>query len=586
MGAFAAPLGLLLLLTLPLIVWLHLRRRRALPVRVPALTPWLALQRALPPSRRQVPRSLLLWLRLAAAACLALAAAQPMMAGGAVGVASRVVILDQSGSMAATGVWPAALARADALLAAASQDVALVTLGPRPRVVSRAGTAAARQALAGLRPGGTGAAVDEALALAQAVAPAGAELVVVSDGVVAPPAPGVPAARWELVGRAADNVAVVSAEPRTTAGETRLFARVVNFGRSPADSAVGLTVDGRKLDRRPLALAPGASEDLVWTLPSGAAAAELRLEGRDALPADDVAVVPLSAPARRIQLAGDSPAVARALSALPDSVVESVGAASYRTDGLPDVSVFTGLAPDPLPPGAVLLINPPADARLGVGTDRGSAIVDGGGDAALFEGLDLVGVRLAGLPSVELPTWAESLWSIAGQPILYAGRLGASDLLVMAFDPDQGDLARRLAFPMLVARAVERVAAKSPGALVRAGQLVSAPPGSGWSMVRPDGGGDPLTGATDATGQPGLYRLQSSRPGIPARTFGVISGDPEESNLWAVAEGLASVPGPAPGAPAGRPWWPWLAAAAVVLMLLEAGLRAVTSATPARRVAG
>jgi hypothetical protein len=580
-ASFAAPLGLVLLGTLPLIAWLHLRRRRAVPVSVPALTPWLALRNALPPSRRQVPRSLLLWLRLAAAACLAFAAAQPMLAGGAAAVSSRVVILDVTDSMGAKGVWSAAVARADALFASTTQDAVLVTLGPRPRVVASAGGAQARQVLAGLRPGGTGADVDTALALAQAVAPAGAELVVVTDGQVPAPGPAAPAARWELVGQGADNVAVVSAEPRSAGGETRLFARVVNFGRSAVRDSVRLSVDGRLQEQRALTLAPGASEDLVWSLPGSAARAEVRLDRPDALPADNVAVVPLAAPARRVQLAGDSPAVVRALTALPDTDVEQVGAATYRTDGSPGASVFVGFVPDELPPGGVVLINPPADDRLGIGADRAPVTVTSLGDAALFDGLDLVGVKLADVPKVALPLWAESLLSVQDRSLVYAGRLGDSDVLVMAFDPDQGELARRLAFPMLMARALDSVATPLPEAVVPAGQPVPAPPGPGWTLIRPDGSREPMVGTTDATGQSGLYHIQSNRPGRSALSFAVISGAAEESNLWAPV--LPSDARPTSGASAGRAWWPWLAAIALGLMLAEAGLRAVTAPSPPHR---
>ena len=100
---FLLPLGLLALLTLPVIVLLHLIRERRPRRTVPSLLLWPQ-----PPRRpegvraRRLPLTLLLLLHLLVAALLALALARPQLPGlPGRGAAHTAIILDSSTSMAA-----------------------------------------------------------------------------------------------------------------------------------------------------------------------------------------------------------------------------------------------------------------------------------------------------------------------------------------------------------------------------------------------------------------------------------------------------------------------------------------------------
>ena len=112
-----APLGLLGLLSLPVIVLLHVlhaRNRRAV---VPTLALWRWLEREVRgPRMRLPPLSAVLLLQLSAAALLSLALARPrldFLAGPA--TAERLVlVVDTSTSMSATDAAPSRLARAQA----------------------------------------------------------------------------------------------------------------------------------------------------------------------------------------------------------------------------------------------------------------------------------------------------------------------------------------------------------------------------------------------------------------------------------------------------------------------------------------
>lgn len=599
--AFAAPAGLAAFLALPIILWLHLRRRRPRRILVPSLAPWLVLVPAAPPRRRRIPPTLLLALHLSAATALALALARPTLGRGAAAAVDRAVILDLTTSMGAEGRWPEALVRARALLDGTRGAATLVTLEPRPRVlVARAVDGrSAQEALDRLAPGGSGAATDEALAMAAAVAGPEAELVVVSDGGAPPPGPAAPAARWEQVGRATDNLAILTAAARAAGGETRLFARLASFAGAPAEAPLLLRVDGRDWDQQQVRLAPGASFETVWTLPPGARTAELELRAGDALPADDRAVVPLDPVGPRIQLVGDSAVLRRALAALPDASLGRAGLGDFRADGSVDLSVFAGALPERLPPGGVLVFDAPPGRLFAGQAGGGSARLGPAGAHPLVAGLDLAGATLADVAAVALPDWAEPVMvDEEGRPLVFAGSFGDSRIVVFAFDPDAGDLARRLAFPLLLARAADWAAPALPADTLAAGAGLALPAAELYVRL-PDGRERRATGFFDDTRQPGLYQVRPLVAEGGGRRFAVHAGDPRESDLRGMrieagagdrSAGERDPSGfgesPAPGgqtlgslgdasAPASRvERWPWLAAIALAIVLAEGVWRA------------
>ncbi len=573
---FDAPAGLLFLGALPVILWMHLRRRWPHRAVVPSLTPWSALRSAWPRQRRRVPPAVLLVLHLTAAALAGLSVGRPRLPGASEDALDRAVVLDVTSSMGAGSRWPAALIEAQALLGSTRGQATLVTLGPQPRVlVARDEDGrAAKAALRSLAPGGTRARTDEALDLAAAVAGPGAEIVVVSDGGVSEPGPDAPPARWVLVGEPVDNVAIIDAAARRTGGEVRLFARVASFAAAGRSVDLTLHADDRLVDDRTFELDPGQTVELVWRLPEGAQTSEVRLAGNDALAADDVAVVPLEGSAIWAQLIGDSPTVARALAAMPDVRLERAGLGTYRMDGSA-LSVFVGAVPDELPLGGVLLFNPPPSALFEAGSSSESAAVGPVGDHELVAGLDLSGVVLAGVGDPELPPWATVVLEAGGRSAVFAGTPGQSRVVVFAFDPDAGNLSERLAFPLLVARAANWADPVRLPTVVSAGTAVRLPP-SALRVQTPRGRRERAHGVFSDTGEHGLYVARGDTVGEGRiMRFAVLAGDARESDL---RRRLVQPPPPTlartPSSPGGRPLWRPLAALALGVVLAEGLWRA------------
>src|SRR5262245_20050158 len=176
---FLLPLGLLALLTLPVILVLHLLRERRRRVAVPSLLLWQNLPRKREGERiRRLPLTLLLLLHLLVAALIGLALGWPQLAGALGGTARQIaIIIDTSTSMAARAGASTrfALARERARTALSGLEsgdrAILIAAGPTARVVASASAtdvSALLGALDQLRPGGTGTDLSGALTLAEA----------------------------------------------------------------------------------------------------------------------------------------------------------------------------------------------------------------------------------------------------------------------------------------------------------------------------------------------------------------------------------------------------------------------------------
>lgn len=563
---WALPLGLAALAAVPLIVWLHRQRVRVVERVVPSLAGWLHVVAAPPRRRRTVPPSALLALHVAVAAAIGLALGDPRRLGRPTIGGDVAVIVDTSLSMAAADRWPAARAAARSLVDGAGGRVTVVELarGPRVRLTPSLDRAAARAALDALAPAGVGADVAGAVALAAAVAGPTARLVVVTDGALGAPgrgavrAPFAAAVEWRVVGgeAAPDNVAVVAAEAAVAPDGRRVVARIANGGARPARVRAELAVDGRPAGTVDLALAADETASVGWRVDGGGVAevTARRLDGDgaptpDALPADDRAVVPLGARARQLQFAGPPGALRRAVAALPDTEVRWVGVGTLSHRGLADVSVIHGPAPPVLPPGGALVVDPPVGPWLAAAGVAITGALQAAEPHPIAAGLDLAGAVVGGVRATAAPEWAAVLATVDGRPAIWAGATDGRRVVVLGFDPDLGQIARREAFPALVGRAAAWSAPALPAATVPAGEPLPLPP---WPVTveRPDGTRTLAAHRFDDDRLPGLYTLRRAPPAAggatePGVVVGVRAGDAVESRLAARPSAeLASVFGP------------------------------------------
>ncbi|MEM9862243.1 MAG: BatA and WFA domain-containing protein [Myxococcota bacterium] len=282
---FGAPWQLLWLgLALP-IVLLHLFRRPRGTVEVSSIWLWQASKRKLNESHaiQRLRPYLALILQLLALLLAALFLAEPRLGGR--GEGRLILIVDTSTSMLArdgNGVTALDAARLRALELAQAFDghVGVVEAGAGARVLAPPGTGTARRALRNLRPSGNGADAHRAFQLAAERTESGDRIVFLSDRALRPATyAGAAELRVEDVSRGESNAAIVAASLVGEGSERRAVGRV--WG----DAA---RVHGQ-VGERTLGDAEVSEGRFVLPVDEAFGVLELRLEGDDALPLDDVA---------------------------------------------------------------------------------------------------------------------------------------------------------------------------------------------------------------------------------------------------------------------------------------------------------
>ncbi|MFV9504150.1 MAG: vWA domain-containing protein [Oscillochloridaceae bacterium umkhey_bin13] len=611
-----APLGLLALLALPLIIILHMLRERRRRVVVPSLLLWQRVpRRDEAQRRRRLPLSLLLLLHLLTAALLGLALAGPQVAlPNFASVSHTAVVIDLSTSMAASA--PAGGTRLEAaqnevrrLLASldAAGSLTIIAAGPTAYLLDRGGpeeVARLDAAMATLRPGGTGSDLAGALTLAEAALqglPA-TQIVVLTDAAL--PAPQLAALserpsqhpiRWASVGGPQDNRALVAlaARPRSASGPVQVYARAVNYGGTPLRTTLRLYGDERLLDTRPLTLAPGGESEITWTVPRDLTVLRAELDGGDGLPADDLALVVLNPvrPVETLIVSANPDPLERALRAVPGLRLRTIAPGFYLGSAeaqQADLTIFERYVPPELPGGGVLLINPlPGSPLLDLGAfpreplGEQAVLRIAPAGAALLDGLSLASVSFGPVYDLEAPAWANPLLWRGSQPLILRGSLATSEVAIWNFELAQGNLISRLVFPLLTARTVRALTPPALPAAVLVGdtpQIQPDPRANRLELGRPDGRvtvvpitpGEPLRLNLDA---PGLYQLTEYGAGriLFRGQLAVNAGSPAESDLTPRDLPAASA---APSivrenANEAQPLWPWLAALALGVIMIE-----------------
>jgi hypothetical protein len=307
---FLSPLFLIGLVAGAVPILLHLFRQQAGPV-VPftavRFVPRVPMHRT---RRRQIQDVLLLALRVAAVALLAVAFARPYYAGpsGRAEGPVSIIAIDRSFSMSAPGRIEAARALASRAVddAPAGSRVAIIGFDERAEVLvpPTPDRAEARRAVAGVSAGFSATRFDTALSVAAELAGSAAgRLVLVSDlqpgglaeGAV-PSAPESLAIETRIVSAAPGNL-LVAAVRRASDG---VDAEVRSSARSMRTARVSLSVEGRPSGERQVAVPPGGSAEVSFPIRlPGRAGVAVRVEDAEGYSADNVRYAVMDAAPRR-----------------------------------------------------------------------------------------------------------------------------------------------------------------------------------------------------------------------------------------------------------------------------------------------
>jgi hypothetical protein len=543
---FLAPAAALLALTLPAIVALYFLKIRRPTRIVPALHLWpdqIRDRQANVPWQRLRP-SWLLFLQLLAAAVLVAAAVQPALPAGAALARHSIVLIDASASMQATDVAPSRLdvakREANAIIdQLGPQDrMTVITIGPVARIVgSVTGDRDTLHRAVNAVAASNGAAdLSAALAMAAGLVRAGddARAYLFTDGIVQPLrasfAAGLPfPVEYHRVGVSGENVGLTSLTVRTSAQSRAAYLHVQNFGQQPRSVSVEWRADGHLLDARPLTLAAGQAQDLIFPVPGDATSVTARLAGSDIFALDDAATAVARTPRafRVLLVTPGNVFLEQALRLRSDLQVDVVAPAAYRASGAYALTVFDQFSPTPLPDGPFVMVDPPAGSLLAGGQPVGIGrvrAVDAGDP--LLANVDLQDVHVARSQDLRNSIFGRALISSLQTPLVLVRDEPFRQVLV-GFDLHESDLPLRIAFPILVQNLSEWLLPPSvPSHSFHPDEPVTIVPEAGATsvnVIRPDSSRRALAsgsiatfGDTDATG---LYTVEQVISGKIERSW-------------------------------------------------------------------
>jgi len=406
---------------------------------------------------------------------------------------------------------------------------------------------------------------------------------------------------YRLVGGPASNVAISRFDVRAEVGsETRFQALVTVTSHAAQALQVPLQVslEGRVLAEQTLALPAGASRTLVWPFEgrtSGRARARIVIDDDLAVDNEAWAVMGAGQTLRVLLLGPGNFYLESALRALPNVLLRRLARVpeEYLEEEFArhDVVVIDGLPAPALPPGAYLLVQsvPPGLPFTSDGTVT-HPVVEGRGTSALLQHVDLTGLAIEAARRIRVtpqgPPLQRLFWS-AETPLALAGIDRRRRFVYLGFDPAHSSFPLQVAFPLFIRQSIEwlrpgsgsdvptQIAAGEPYAIgVPAGRrevIVSGPDND--AAVYPVEDGELLF---DQTSRTGLYQYTlSDEDALQPRYFAVNIGDARESDV-----------NPRPPPPTAEPdrrvpeqqgqvtlvLWPWLTAAALLVLVLESCL--------------
>jgi hypothetical protein len=363
------------------------------------------------------------------------------------------------------------------------------------------------------------------------------EVLILSDGAFPDPG-GLTGTRVSFVpfGKAADNAGITDLRVvRGPGGSPALFVGVETFGAAPLRRTVSLRVPGddRLLDAREAAAPPGGQAVVFFPLEAlDPGPLLVHLEGTDAFPTDDRAwCVYRPEPPRRFAVYGKGsrwlrdPATFRAgLEGVPAPVADAEALRRMA----PDLVVYNGeVPPDPPPSRGAIYVNcvPPDGPVKAAGTTAYPPVLDWSRThpvtrhAEFSDLLVVEALRLEGVPPSSV------LVDSPGGPLLAWLDTGERQALYIPFDLEKSNFPLRLAFPLVMANALDHFFAQRRAGdeeeVLRTGSpLERRVPVGGVLEVRPPSGPQAKVVAGPGgravyreTWKAGLYRLNSPTGG-------------------------------------------------------------------------
>ena len=423
--------------------------------------------------------------------------------------------------------------------------------------------------------------------------------------------------RYLPVGKSGENVGITAIAVRQSLGGLQLFTSVQNFGSQRRQVLLSCLGDGQLLQSRQIDLAPGSRQDILFeNVPSGItlyAAKILPLPGGSArlddFGLDDSAstiYLPVSG-GRVLLLSAGNIFLKQLLEIMPGVKAYVMLAGTDKSIAIPtdpyDVYVLDGISPSGLPPGNLLLINPPQNEYFNLQGSFSETNDAQLADNPINHFVDWSNVHVSKAKKITVPSWAQTIVESKGGALVFAGETGGRRIAVVTFDLHDSDLPLQITFPVLFSNLMQYLSRSKSLTVISgtgvnpAGGVVDAVkeanlqalPGDrieinpheevgSVQVTTPDGHNLPvlpLDGKIifNQITQVGVY--QATYPDhkeIAPDLFAVNLFSPEEENISpkeSLMIGQKAVAARAETVTVQREYWPWLAGLALAVLILE-----------------
>lgn len=608
---FLTPLGFALAsLAIPIILlyMLKLRRRQ---VQVSSTFLWQQLlrdQQANAPWQK-LKRNLLLILQLLILAALVSALARPAQQVPVVATGSVIVLLDASASMNATDMTAsqsrfeagrgAVLDLINGLSPASSLTLILVGGTPRTLISAESDKSLLRSALDAAQVTQGSADWPAAFALAAGAARSEgsrATIVIISDGGL--PKSGLPALPGEVryipIGASENNLAISALALRLSQKAPQLFAEVTNHDNLDREILLSIYFNDELITARQLSLKAHSSESLTLdNLPNTSGIYKAKISSPlqnslDALELDDTAfAVFQSASARRVLLISNGNLfLEQLLASLPGiqpfrALPTADGTIQIPNDPF-NLYIFDGIIPERLPNADLLFVNPAGNPFFTVGGTYDKFENVQVNEHSLTRFVDWANVHVLRARSVETPAWADTLIESDSGPLVFAGETNGQRIAALTFDLRESDLPLQIAYPILFSNLIDYLA--PPSAFdstqsLRPGESLSILPQTDVDrivVVSPSNQAYTLSPNQATFTQPselGFYAVNFISNGSnTVEYFAVNLFDEHESDIRPrdlIQIGRALVTPTASQRIGQRELWPWFAALALLVLMIE-----------------
>ncbi len=519
-----APLNLLFLSLIGAIVMLYILRLRRKERVISSNLLWESALRDLQANApwQKLRSSLLMWLQIAFLVLAAFALARPAIKVLATNGQTVAIVLDASGSMAATDVSPSrfgdATKKAEKLVMDLSPGdrATIIQSGAQTRVLAplTSDKGALKRALLHAQTQDTACDLREAIVLAASLlknqktsGKNPGQIYVFSDGAVPALADlntGDVGVQFVKIGKGSDNVAITALDVRRDYSEqadNQIFVNVRNFSNRARKINLELSRNGSLVAVEPMDLPPydrknaasGQVSHIFNKLRFQDGIFTARFDEKDDLAGDNVAFAVLAPPHElKVLLLSDNLFLEKALN--NDPFVKLFRAdKSQALEGQYDIVVIDGAAPPKLPLGNQLVFNTTTDLTpvTVVGEAKTPGVADWDRKHPVTRFAPWSDVLFARSKAVTLKPWGQSVVEAERTPLVVAGEKqtanGTRRVIWCGFDLSESNLPLRVAFPIFITSAVRWLGA-APGSTGentprRPGEIVPLTPPQGVTQI-------------------------------------------------------------------------------------------------------